>query len=194
MHVWDLAHCSKSQTFSSCAPVLSLLLFRRKSGPNSPLWTATCSQVMLGQVLLFLSVLFSSEFLVNKATGPAHRYARPSSLSSLGQTSAPLLREFLCGLQTVALVLVGPALHTCPKITQSLTVRTVYPLLEPQTVCDRVSLWIFPGWHWEEACSCIVTQRGGRDPAPSRLFSLRPACSCGAISGAYPQGLLLLLW
>ena len=70
-----------------------------------------------------------------------------------------------------------------PKITESFTVRAGHCLSVPLTNLDKLSLWIFPGWHWEEPRS--YTQGRGRvltplsslqrssashGPAPAMLF------------------------
>ena len=55
------------------------------------------------------------------------------------------------------------------KITECLLVRAGHCLSEPLTVLDKVSLWISPGWFWEESHSNTITQSGN-----GLLFLLPP--------------------
>ena len=106
----------------------------------------------------------------------------------LGLASAPLSKEFMHGSHTAAPSPgMGSFFHILPlPENQSLMARAGHHLSEPLIGLGKFSLWIFPGWHWEEPCSYIITRDGGRmlSPLPSQVFSLGQTCSHCTVSRA----------
>ena len=144
----DLAGCSKSQAFSSCLPVPSLMLSPRKFGPkfytlNIPL--------LMGHAGLGPRVpstwLYPSDFLISRGAASARTCVwNPGPCQIMGLALAPLLKELLCGPQAAAPVSWGPVLHVflLPN-NHGLMDTAGHWLSEPPMVLEKVSLWIFPG-------------------------------------------------
>ena len=110
-------------------------------GPNSPLSTAPCSPAVLGRVLLFLqcdSIPLSVWLAEQRQLAHICEPRVPGESRVSGLASAPLLKEFLCGLHAAAPV--------SPKQQKR------GPVLPPNHKVSRgnVSLWVFLRWRCEE--------------------------------------------
>ena len=175
----DLAGSSKFEAFCAWPSDHSLPLSCRRIHWSSPLWTASCPPVISGGNHSPFSMILSF-WVFCYPSSCAHVHASSGSMPNLECRLAPLLKDFLCGSHATApspgnlFSLSSPS----PK-SVSLMVRSSHCLSKPPTVLDKVSLWIFPGWHWEKSHSYTTAlgSCGMLSLLPPDIFSFRWSCS-----------------